>query len=417
MPTHDSMPARRAWRALALRLLPRRVLASPRPARRALALLLLALGACGESVTDPAGVTATFSTISAGGAHTCALTPAGRVYCWGSNTAGQLGAADTAAVRPVPVPVAGRVLFLQLSAGGAHTCALATEGRAYCWGDGSNGQLGTGARTSTRAPAAVEGARLQSISAGGLHTCGLDGDGVAYCWGNNAYGQLGTGDDLPRDGPTRVLGAPAFVTLDAASWHTCGLTADGRVYCWGYHLLEQIGENALGRRCGFAPCEPTPVLVGGLPRVRTVDAGGLQSCAMDDAGGARCWGADLAGELGAGIDPGESSARPLRVAGEHSFAELSVGEHATCAVEGPRAYCWGSNGWGQLGIGEQGGQHFAPVEVLGGTLVRVSAGMQHACGLDARGVAYCWGDNREGQIGDGTTATRIAPERVRAARD
>ena len=81
--------------------------------------------------------------ISAGGAHTCALRTDGAAFCWGQNTSGELGD-GTLERRLSPVPVMGGHTFRAISAGDTHTCAITTLDRVYCWGDNRWGQLGTG---------------------------------------------------------------------------------------------------------------------------------------------------------------------------------------------------------------------------------------------------------------------------------
>ena len=103
-----------------------------------------------------------FVAVTAGGSHSCALTAAGAAFCWGSNAAGQLGDGSRQngfSFKTSPVPVAGGVAFIQISAGGSHTCALAAAGAAYCWGANAAGQLGTGAADSLAiTPQPVSGA-------------------------------------------------------------------------------------------------------------------------------------------------------------------------------------------------------------------------------------------------------------------
>jgi alpha-tubulin suppressor-like RCC1 family protein len=114
-------------------------------------------------------------------------------------------------------------VFASVSAGASHTCAVTTSGMAYCWGDNSNGQLGTGAvggpqscthdpnpavPCSTSPTAVVGGLRFASVSAGGDYTCGITTGGVTYCWGSNKSGELGNGSTVDSSVPVKVAGQP-----------------------------------------------------------------------------------------------------------------------------------------------------------------------------------------------------------------
>jgi alpha-tubulin suppressor-like RCC1 family protein len=175
-------------------------------------------GQLGNGSTDsspvPVPVTGglSFYAVTGGLYHTCGLTVSGAAYCWGRNGYGQLGNGSTDS-SSVPLPVTGGLSFSAITAGRFHTCGLTTDGVAYCWGDNSAGQLGDGSFTIAPrlVPTGVAGGlTFSSVTAGGLHTCALATTGVAYCWGFNSWGQLGNGTGFGFDSamPVRVLGQP-----------------------------------------------------------------------------------------------------------------------------------------------------------------------------------------------------------------
>ena len=347
--------------------------------------------------------------VAAGFAHTCALVAGGTAYCWGSNANGQLGN-DTTAISPFPLAVSGGMTFASLSAGYSHTCGLTAAGAAYCWGDNSAGALGnTTANSTSGTPVAVAGGiTFTMISAGYSHTCGVATNGSAYCWGSNESGELGNGtvgQDSPT--PTLVSGGLTFASVSAGGVSSCGVTTGGAGYCWGSNGYGVLGD-------GTTTDSPTPVQVAGGLQLASISAGVYHTCAVTVNSAAYCWGEAGNGQLGTGLTA-LSSSTPLAVAGGHSFSSIAVGQLSTCAVTTAGAgYCWGSGSFGSLGNGttDQAG---TPQPVSGSlTLSSVSAGISfHACALATSGGVYCWGYDNSGELGTGsaggysTTPTQV----------
>ena len=153
--------------------------------------------------------------VSTGSTHTCVLGAGGEAACAGSNQYGVIGR-DGSLGGNVPVIVEGGHVFASISAGGEHTCALTAAGEAWCWGMNHQGQLGNAvtvgacaafgdAAACSQAPVAVEGApAFTRISAGTGHSCGLTADGQLWCWGRGTEGQLGNGAQASSPVPVRV---------------------------------------------------------------------------------------------------------------------------------------------------------------------------------------------------------------------
>jgi alpha-tubulin suppressor-like RCC1 family protein len=177
----------------------------------------------------------TFAMVSAGYHHTCGVTPSGTAYCWGYNGNGQLGDGSPidAGGQFSPVAVSGGLTFTTVDAGGSHTCGVTTSGTAYCWGDNQT------------TPVAVKGGlTFATVSAGDQHTCGVTTGGAAYCWGYNETGALGDGSLTDRSSPVAVLGGLTFATVSAGAFHTCGVTTSGAAYCWGDNDAGALGDGS-----------------------------------------------------------------------------------------------------------------------------------------------------------------------------
>ena len=330
-----------------------------------------AAGTCSLLVTDgPTGgvvvqVTVAASplvanTMAAGNFHTCALDTNGAAYCWGMNGYGQMGnptGVHSVTAYPTPQAVVGGLLFTSLTAGFRQSCGLTATGAAYCWGDNYSGQLGNTtnnevADTYNPSPLPVDGGlTFTMLESGNDHVCGLVASGVLYCWGGNALGQLGTTTNnltgLANPAPTPVPGGLTFVTFAAGANHTCGIATGGAVYCWGDNTRGQLG-NATAIGEGNTP-QPTPALVQGLPPLVSIVAGGYHNCGLTAAGAAWCWGDNWVGNLGGGTTD-EVSPTPVAVTGGHVFTALGAGGGHTCGLtSGGTLYCWGGNLSGQLG--------------------------------------------------------------------
>lgn len=347
-----------------------------------------------------------FSAVTTGNNHSCGITTEGTAYCWGDNDYGQLGNGDAWTTEPSPVQVVGDHNWWILSAGGYHTCGITDEGKAYCWGEGWDGQLGTGVpyyEVPEMEPAPVAGDHHWStISAGSRHTCGITDDDTAYCWGSNSSGSLGDGTDTSAPEPVEVTGGHVFQHISANSYYTCGVTSGGTGYCWGSNSWGQLGDGSNENRLA-----PTPV-AGGLS-FTMIDGGDSHSCGVTSDGSIACWG--RASNIGDGSEP--YTTEPVQVMGGHSFTAHGTASNHACGVTAyETAYCWGSNWNGQLGDGTTTNRE-APTPVAGGISFRsVVGGLSHGCGIAADGRGYCWGDNGSGQLGDGTNNPSLTPVEI-----
>jgi len=307
-------------------------------------------------------------------------------------------------------------VFAVLSTGNVHTCGVTAAGAAWCWGYNWDGEVGDGTFNFPSSPVAVLGGHTFTAVTNGVdHTCALAAGGAAWCWGRGSSGQLGNGSADGSSVPVAVSGNLSFTSLSAGIMHTCGSTSGGAAYCWGYNAAGELGN-------GTTTGSNLPVQVSGSHAFASVSAGtnfdeatnGSHSCGVTTGGALFCWGYNGFGQLGDGTTT--SGSTPVAVSSSLTFASVSAGNLYTCAVTtGGAAYCWGSNTYGQLGNGTTASSS-TPVAVSGSYSFRsISARGYHTCGVTTGGAAYCWGFNGAGELGDGTTANRSTPVAVQGS--
>lgn len=352
----------------------------------------------------------TFSSVFAGLYHTCGIDTDDVAHCWGANDWGQSGPTPSLAPCPgvtcrrAPGEVPTSREFVEMSLGFHHSCAKSLIGRLFCWGSNSAGQLGVDWPTpSSAVPIEItSGPVFQRIGAGTNHSCAVADGGRAYCWGYNNRGQIGPAAMGFSSTPVEVSADLEFVAVDAGDLHSCGVTVDGLAYCWGWNYDGQLGVDSVA-------ASAIPVPVTGNILFDSISLGRYHSCALTRGGNAYCWGTGEDGQLG--IEPLDFQYDPSPVTGGYSFAAISAGAFHTCGLTAAgEAYCWGRGADGRLGNGSDQDRH-TPTRVAGGVVFStITSGAQHTCGMSTDGFAYCWGSNFNGQVGN--EAASALPQEV-----
>jgi alpha-tubulin suppressor-like RCC1 family protein len=297
--------------------------------------------------------------------YTCAVTTTTALICWGDNRAGQLGIGKT---EPQPKPVAVSGLgsgVARAAAGGGHACAQTSDGALFCWGSNTNGQLGTGDLAQRLEPTRVDTTKLASsvdaVACGGSYTCARSDERI-YCWGANEHGQLGIGSPAGASTPTELAVLGSDVTrLSTGANHACAFTAEGQAWCWGSNVFGQLGTSDTKARN-----RPTEADSSELGKVSWISAGGQHTCAIASPDSTLwCWGDNRFGQLGTGDTKPRFAPAQVLALGDQVSDVYSGGSH-TCAKKADGSvWCWGNNQYRQVGA-DVGAQTTEPVRVFAG---------------------------------------------------
>jgi alpha-tubulin suppressor-like RCC1 family protein len=333
--------------------------------------------------------------------HTCALAADSTAYCWGEASQGALGDGhqnDSSCTangfatkcRSRPMRVASDAKFTALSAYGYNTCGIDTSRDLWCWGAGT-GVLGDRHDSATTPVRVHPTMKFASISVGGGFACGMTAAPArAVCWGENSYGQLATGDQTASDVPRAVGGPIVFTAVVAGGTHACG-TAPPGLYCWGNNYTGQLGIGTAdtGR---LTPAEvpiETPVLA--------IVAGGDRTCVLRSVSpttlATYCWGGTRKVE-------DELNSRSPRAIAFGNARLLGVGSEAVCAIDvSERVYCWGGDAQILgLGVGRYNVVTTPEPVLLDRDFEAIRVGGYHTCAIDTDGAMWCWGLAHQGQL-------------------
>jgi alpha-tubulin suppressor-like RCC1 family protein len=370
--------------------------------------------------------------ISAGTYHTCAIASDDLAYCWGGNGNDQLGnnSPNSSSV-PVAVDISGVLAnktIKQIAADGSHACVIASDDRAYCWGDNVYGELGDNSLNSSSVPVAVDtsgvlaGKVIKQIAVGPWNTCAIASDDRVYCWGY--YRGLGNNSQNSSRIPVAVntsgvLAGKAIKQVAVGNGYTCSIASDNLVYCWGDNYYGELGNNS--QNSSFVPVaiDISGALAG--KTIKRIAADDLHACVIASDDQAYCWGDNYHGLLGNNSQ--NSSSVPVAVdisgvlAGK-TIKQIAPGSVHTCAIASDdRAYCWGDNYYGELGNNSQNSS-LVPVAVdtsgvlAGKTIKQITAGGSHVCAIASDDLMYCWGRNESGQLGNNSVINASIPVTV-----
>jgi alpha-tubulin suppressor-like RCC1 family protein len=241
----------------------------------------------------------------------------GTLWCWGSNSAGELGD-NTSVNKSSPVQtIAAGWNWKQVSTGSQNTFAIKTDGTLWGWGSNTNGQLGDNTRTLRSSPVQTVsgGTNWKYVDAGVYCVAAIKTDGTLWGWGANNYGQLGTNDRANQSSPVQTVAGGTNWKYVSSSEATAGIKTDGTLWVWGWN-----GNAVLGTNDNTYRSSPVQTIAGGT-NWKYVSVSSTASGGIKTDGTLWVWGANNNGQLGDNTRTTRSS--PIQtVAGGTNWKQL-----------------------------------------------------------------------------------------------
>ncbi|KAK7864133.1 hypothetical protein R5R35_007650 [Gryllus longicercus] len=344
----------------------------------------------------------------------------GTIYGWGHNHRGQLGGVEGAKVKlPTPCEALSALRPVQLAGGEQTLVAVTADGKVYATGYGAGGRLGVGGTDSVLSPTLLESIqhvfiKKVAVNSGGKHCLALSAEGEVYSWGEGDDGKLGHGNRSSCERPRVIeaLRGKEVIDIACGGAHSAAITHGRELYTWGKGRYGRLGH-------GDSEDQLRPKLVEALLGYQVVDvacgSGDAQTLCITDDDNVWSWGDGDYGKLGRGGSDGCKI--PLKI---ESLAGLGVikvecgSQFSVALTRSGSVYTWGKGDYHRLGHGTD--DHVRrPRKVAalqGKKIVCIATGSLHCVACSDQGEVFTWGDNDEGQLGDGSTNAIQRPRLV-----
>ena len=248
---------------------------------------------------------------------------------------------------------------------------------------------------------------VRVIATGQNNSLAIDKNGKAWSWGYNNYGQLGDNSIIDKVTPVAVLGTTKTfcqIGTGAGATHTISIDKNGKVWGWGYNNNGQLGNNS-------TTSTRTPVsILGASKTFCQIAAGQYHTIGIDKNGKVWCWGYNGYGQLG--INSVTSARTPVAVLGAtKTFCQIACEYFSTMAIDkNGQVWGWGYNKYGALGNNSTVSQR-TPVVILGATktFCQIVGSRFNALAIDKNGQVWGWGYNGYGQLGDNSITNQSTP--------
>ena len=329
--------------------------------------------------------------------HVLGIKSDGSLWAWGENEYGQLGDGSTIE-SSTPILIDSTSTWTAIAAGEFHSVAVKSDGSFWTWGYNGSGQLGIGVET-TRKLSSVQIEKDNNwlaVVAGDNYSLALKNDGSLWSWGNNDDGQLGIGDDSIniKQSPVRIGEDNDWTSISAGilydNGHNLALKSDGSLWSWGYNFHGQLGNGLGGSIWRYN--EYAPIRIGEDNDWSAFAAGGAHSLALKSDGTLWAWGTNGSGQLGIGDELITESFSPIQIGEDNDWSAIAAGGYHNLALKNDRSlWAWGNNNEGQLGDGSKEDK-FSPARIgEDNDWIEIAGSPTHSLALKSDGSLWVWG--------------------------
>jgi alpha-tubulin suppressor-like RCC1 family protein len=340
-----------------------------------------------------------------------------KLFSWGRNISGELGLGNTTYYSS-PKQVGLLTDWATPAAGERFSICVKTTGQLWSWGLGSYGRLGIGNTTDYSSPKQIGNlATWEKSSAAKSNGACIKTDGTLWTWGQGGYGAIGDGDLSNRSSPVQIGSSTTWTAVSVGTGFMLAVD-NGKLFAWGRNDGGQLGQGNLTNT-------NSPVQVGLLTNWATPAAGSNQSdlsqfslCVKTD-GTLWAWGLNNYGQLAQNNTTNRSS--PVQVGLLTDWAKPAAGTNfAICTKTDGTLWSWGRNYQGGLGLGNLT-NYSSPKQIgaLTSWVMPSAGGASTSSGFglctQTNGTLWAWGSNNFGQLGIGNTSNRSSPVQVSAS--
>ena len=339
-------------------------------------------------------------------------------------TWGYRGTTNQSVPVQVSPPVPG-LTWKSVSVGFEHTCAIASDDRAYCWGRNDQGQLGDGTTVDRVLPAPVEGGiTWRQVSASYQYTCGVTSINATLCWGS--FGAIfgNSGAISAQTKPNLITSLDTYTQIATSRNLICTIILAQGIRCWGWSSPFMRYETPLSE---FNSVNYNDIVLSG--NFTEVSVGGSQVCAARDTGQYECsnrsqirlngkWKQVKIADVYFGTDEAQRRAElqfqcginvvnQIGCIGNNTSGQLGLGYITPRSIFASNRMEWQDrifNGPLQNWVMSNDQGSFITGVNISSSVNNVAVGVEHACAVDVVGSVWCWGANYAGQLGNGQLA-------------